>query len=86
MDANIKSERQVAARHLEKRIGKAKRHSHTAVPFCYVNTVGRTLQTLVTCGIVMLLAFSLIVNDDLIQVWRNRICPQCFRLFDSSIF
>lgn len=39
-----------------------------AVPFCYVNTVGRTLQPLVTCGIVMLLAFSSIVNDDLIQV------------------
>lgn len=40
MDANIKGERQVAARQFEKRIGIAKRHSHTAVPFCYAYAVG----------------------------------------------
>ena len=40
MDANIKGERQVAARQFEKMIRIAKRHSHTAVPFCYAYAVG----------------------------------------------
>lgn len=69
MDANIKGERQVAARHLAKNDKHTKKGTAIRLcPFCYVNTVGRTLQPLVTCGIVMLLAFSSIVNDDLIQV------------------